>query len=236
MTLANGARVVVVLAAVVAAIGSASSNQGQGSAGTSTSPYQQPGYSPPPPQQMEPARALGLWRSTFGAVKIEADDSRGGIESGALQGIWVYQRQGEEVIGYFHGSLRGNVLELDWQEPSNPPLTGKGYLVFDPSGRQYSGRWWSERRDRVGDWNGWRSSAADGTSNGWGRTPPASGPDRRDQYDDRYDQRDDGYNRRDDGYGRDDRDDRRDHDPRYDRRDPRPAPPPNTHGPQPRYY
>ena len=37
----------------------------------------------PPPQQMEPARALGLWRSTFGAVKIEADNSKGGLQTGA---------------------------------------------------------------------------------------------------------------------------------------------------------
>jgi hypothetical protein len=28
--------------------------------------------------------------------------------------------------------------------------------VFDPQGRQYNGRWWSDRKDRVGDWNGWR--------------------------------------------------------------------------------
>ena len=54
--------------------------------------------------------------------------------------------------------LRGNVLEFKWQEPNDPPLTGSGYLVFDRSGRQYSGRWWSDRRDRVGDWNGWRNA------------------------------------------------------------------------------
>lgn len=105
---------------------------------------------------MEPNLALGLWRSTFGAVKIEADNSHGGLASGSLQGIWVYQRQGQEVIGYFSGNLRGNVLQFRWQEPNDPPLTGEGYLVFDLQGRQYSGRWWSDKRDRVGDWNGWR--------------------------------------------------------------------------------
>jgi hypothetical protein len=123
-------------------------------------PPQQAANNPPPPQQMEPGRALGLWRSTFGAVRIEADNSKGGIQSGALQGVWIYQRQGQEVVGYFNGSLRGNVLQFRWQEPSNPPLIGEGYLVFEPQGRQYSGRWWSERRDRVGDWNGWRQAAA----------------------------------------------------------------------------
>lgn len=107
---------------------------------------------------MEPAAALGLWRSTFGAVKIEADNSKGGLQTGAVQGVWVYQRQGQEVVGYFSGNLRGNVLQFRWQEPANPPLTGEGYLVFDTQGRQYSGRWWSDRRDRVGDWNGWRNA------------------------------------------------------------------------------
>ena len=115
--------------------------------------------SPPPPQQMDASRALGLWRSTFGAVKIEPDSSRGGLEAGSLQGIWVYQRQGREVIGYFSGGLRGNVLQFHWEEPNEPPLTGEGFLVFDVQGRQYSGRWWSDKRDRVGDWNGWRQGA-----------------------------------------------------------------------------
>src|SRR5262249_17064845 len=113
---------------------------------------------PPPAQQMEPTRALGLWRSTFGAVKIEPDSSRGGLESGNVQGIWVYQRQGQEVVGYFAGSLRGNVLQFRWQEPNDPPLTGEGFLVFDVQGRQYSGGWWSDKRDGVGDWSGWRQA------------------------------------------------------------------------------
>ena len=107
---------------------------------------------------MEAARALGLWRSTFGAVKIEADNSHGGLDAGSVQGVWTYQRQGQEVVGYFSGSLRGNVLQFRWQEPSDPPLLGEGYLVFDAQGRQYAGRWWSDKRDRVGDWNGWRQA------------------------------------------------------------------------------
>ncbi|HET9992966.1 MAG TPA: hypothetical protein VFQ65_30730 [Kofleriaceae bacterium] len=93
-------------------------------------------------------------------MKIEADNSKGGIQSGALQGVWQYQRQGQEVVGYFFGTLRGNVLQFRWQEPANPPLTGEGYLVFEQTGRQYSGRWWSDKRDRVGDWNGWRQAGA----------------------------------------------------------------------------
>jgi len=111
---------------------------------------------------MEPNVALGLWRSTFGAVKIEADESHGGLAAGSLQGIWMYQRQNQEVIGYFAGNLRGNVLQFRWQEPNDPPLTGEGYLVFDVHGRQYAGRWWSDRRDRVGDWNGWRQPKVQG--------------------------------------------------------------------------
>src|SRR5262245_11642082 len=153
MNLGNVARVVTVAAACLAALGSATSNNN-----SSASQTQNANMNPPPPQEMDPARALGLWRSTFGAVKIEADNSKGGIAAGAIQGVWVYQRQGQEVVGYFAGNLRGNVLQFRWQEPNNPPLTGEGYLVFDTQGRQYAGRWWSDKRDRVGDWNGWRQS------------------------------------------------------------------------------
>jgi hypothetical protein len=157
MTPGKVLRVVAVLGAVLAAAGSASSSSNQ-NASMMTPQGQQQGAGAPPPQAMEPARALGLWRSTFGAVKIEADNSKGGLQTGAVQGVWVYQRQGQEVVGYFAGNLRGNVLQFTWQEPNDPPLTGAGYLVFDLQGRQYSGRWWSERRDRLGDWNGWRQT------------------------------------------------------------------------------
>jgi hypothetical protein len=156
MQAGNVARVVFVVAACVAAVGSATS-------GSNNASQQQYGYSPPPPSQMESTRALGLWRSTFGPVKIESDESRGGIQAGAVQGVWTYQRRGQDVIGYFYGSLRGNVLQFAWNEPAKdaggPPLAGEGYLVFDPSGRQYSGRWWTEKRENVGDWNGWRQAA-----------------------------------------------------------------------------
>ena len=157
MNLGNLARVIAVAAACLAAAGSATSS-------SNTSPGVQPqnaNMSPPPPQEMDPSRSLGLWRSNFGAVKIEADNSRGGIAAGAVQGVWVYQRQGQEVIGYFNGSLRGNVLDFRWQEPGGaggPPLVGAGYLVFNQNGAQYSGRWWSDKRDRVGDWHGSRQA------------------------------------------------------------------------------
>ncbi|MEO7096728.1 MAG: hypothetical protein ABI175_25950 [Polyangiales bacterium] len=172
MSVGNVARVVAVLAAVVAAAGSATSGSND-----NKSMMQQQGQNqtPPPPQQMEAARALGLWRSTFGGVKIEADDSKGGINTGAVQGVWVYKRAGAEVIGYFSGSLRGNVLDFRWQEPNNPPLTGAGYLVFDPQGRQYSGRWWSDRKDRIGDWNGWRQGATQGGDQYQQPQPPTQG-------------------------------------------------------------
>src|ERR1044071_8855386 len=160
MSAGNVARVVAVVAACVAAAGSATSTSNSNQNQSFVGPNSQSG--PPPAQQMDPTRALGLWRSTFGAVKIEPDASRGGLEAGNLQGIWVYQRQGQEVVGYFAGNLRGNVLQFRWQEPNSPPLTGEGFLVFDVQGRQYSGRWWSDKRDRVGDWNGWRQPAARG--------------------------------------------------------------------------
>jgi len=161
MTPSNLARVLFVGAAVVLAAASASSSNQSNNQNASMMPQygQQQGGGPPPPQQMEPGRTLGLWRSTFGAVKIEADNTKGGLQTGAVQGVWVYQRQGQEVIGYFAGNLRGNVLQFRWQEPGAqgaPPLNGEGWLQFDTAGRQYAGRWWTDRRDRVGDWNGWR--------------------------------------------------------------------------------
>ena len=164
MTPSNVARVLFVGAAVVLTAASAGSSQNNNNQNASMmQPYGQAqpggGGGAPPPQQMEPGRTLGLWRSTFGAVKIEADNSKGGIAAGAVQGVWVYQRQGQEVIGYFSGNLRGNVMNFRWQEPGSQggaPLNGEGWLQFDTAGRQYSGRWWTDRKDRVGDWNGWR--------------------------------------------------------------------------------
>ena len=177
MTPSNLARVLSVGLAVAVAAGSASSNQNSNQNASMMPQYGQPqGGGPPQAQQMEPGRTLGLWRSTFGAVKIEADNSKGGLQVGAVQGVWVYNRQGQEVIGYFAGSLRGNVLQFRWQEPGaqgGPPLNGEGWLQFDTAGRQYSGRWWTDRRDRVGDWNGWRQPGADGGDPYAGQPGPA---------------------------------------------------------------
>jgi hypothetical protein len=143
------ARLALVAAAVVAAAASGSTSQNsQPAVGNYNT-------SPPPPQAMDPALALGLWKSSFGAVKIENDD-RGGPNS--VHGVWVYDRQGTEVIGYFGGSLRGNVLDFTWEEPAadGSPLAGAGYLVFDPYGQRFTGRWWTQARDRLGEWTGWR--------------------------------------------------------------------------------
>src|SRR5687768_3773842 len=111
--------------------------------------------SPPPPQAMDSALALGLWKSSFGAVKIETDARTG---ANYVHGVWVYDRQGTEVIGYFGGLLRGNVLEFNWEEPAvdGSALGGAGYLVFDQYGQRFTGRWWTVARDRVGEWTGWR--------------------------------------------------------------------------------
>ena len=73
MNFGNVARVLTIAAACFAAVGSATSNTNNGPAAQQQSQMN----SPPPPQQMESTRALGLWRSTFGAVKIGPDDSHG---------------------------------------------------------------------------------------------------------------------------------------------------------------
>ena len=114
---------------------------------------------PPTSQPMDPRAAHGLWKTTFGAVKIEDDGA------GAVHGVWVYDRSGQEVVGYFGGALDGNVLRLTWREPAQAQpgeaqLAGEGWLVFDAGGARFSGRWWTSNRDRQGDWTGWRAPAA----------------------------------------------------------------------------
>jgi hypothetical protein len=112
----------------------------------------------PASNPMDPSMALGLWNSNFGAVKVEADNAKG---AGQLMGIWLYDRDGQEIIGFFSGPAEGNVLKFNWEEPSTgKPLQGAGYLVFDPAGASFTGRWWTNNRDRGGDWNGWRGQAA----------------------------------------------------------------------------
>jgi hypothetical protein len=143
---------------------------------------------------MDSGRALGLWKSSFGPVKIERD-----VEGGPdhLMGIWVYDRAGQEVVGYFSGPLSGNVMQFRWNEPARPrDLVGEGYLVFDPNGQSFTGRWWTVSRDRTGDWNGWRNDGAgpadvppgpdgpDDTDQGMppeGETPPGEPPPGRDR-------------------------------------------------------
>ena len=143
------ARLGVIAAVVLAAAGSAAQNQGPPAVTTPTA-------TAPAPQPMDASAALGLWRSSFGAVKIETDTSRGPGDN-AVMGVWVYDRSGQEVVGYFAGILDGNVLQFTWQEPAEPaPLQGAGFLVFSPDGSRYSGRWWSDARDRNGVWTGWR--------------------------------------------------------------------------------
>src|SRR3954470_13108622 len=62
MRAGNVARVAALLAAVVAAAGSATSSSNDST--KQNYPPQNAPQTAPPPQQMEPARALGLWRST----------------------------------------------------------------------------------------------------------------------------------------------------------------------------
>ena len=60
---------------------------------------------------------------------------------GRIQGVWVYDRAGQEVIGSFAGDLNGNVLQFQWEEPAQPvALRGAGYLVFQPDGMTLTAR------------------------------------------------------------------------------------------------
>jgi hypothetical protein len=128
---------------------------------------------------MDSSQAIGLWKSSFGPVKIEYDNSAGPDQ---LMGVWVYDRNQQEIIGFFSGPVEGNVLRFDWKEPSEEgdPLEGSGYLVFDASGRSFTGRWWTTNRDRGGPWSGWRAPGdepAGGQTYGGAVAPaPAPGP------------------------------------------------------------
>jgi hypothetical protein len=110
------------------------------------------GSVPAPTEDLAPDRAAGLYRSSFGSVKIELDAERG---APYLVGVWVYDRGGQEVVGLFEGRLNGNVLEFRWEEPADDrPLTGGGYLVFYDGGAGFSGTWWTTSQDRSGAWTG----------------------------------------------------------------------------------
>lgn len=108
----------------------------------------------PAPQAMDRNAPLGLWNTNFGAVKIESDGA-------GLHGAWSYDRDGQQVIGYFGGPLDGNVLRLTWREPAQPlpgvpSLAGEGWVAFDPGGASFAGRWWTTDGQRKGDWSGTR--------------------------------------------------------------------------------
>jgi hypothetical protein len=158
-------RVLVVAGAAAAALASGSSNANRPADG----PQGGGDGSAPPSQPMEASAALGLWKTNFGPVKIEKDPESGETN---LRGVWVYDRSGEEVIGYFSGPLDGNVLQFRWVEPARPSdLVGDGYIVFDPSGQSFSGRWWTTDRARGGEWSGWRKDGGEGSPDR-ANTPP----------------------------------------------------------------
>jgi hypothetical protein len=120
----------------------------------------------PAAQPMDATMALGLWSSSFGPVKIEADETG---PSGAVIGVWTYDKDGQPVTGYFQGSLDGNLLRYTWHEPAQPyDLKGEGYLSFTPDGSHFEGRWWTTLQDRTGDWTADRSAKSP--------APPSTAP------------------------------------------------------------
>jgi hypothetical protein len=157
-------RLFIVAGAAAAALASSSSSSNR----APTAPASYGDEAPPQSQPMDATRALGLWKSNFGPVKIESDPEGG---PGALRGVWVYEKNGAQVIGSFAGMLDGNVLQFRWMEPGPPDISGDGYLEFEVAGRTFNGRWWTANRDRGGDWQGWRQDAA-GPEGG----PPAGEP------------------------------------------------------------
>lgn len=114
--------------------------------------------SPDAPVPMAPTVAYGEWLSTFGVMTIETDNSRGGMATGAVRGSWTYERNGTKVTGTLLGTLNGNVLRVQWSEPTTPtPLTGQAFLIFDTTGEKFNGTWWTNAHDRMGALQGWRA-------------------------------------------------------------------------------
>lgn len=103
---------------------------------------------------------LGFWQTNFGPVKIERDTKGSGD---AVHGIWLYDRDGQEIIGYFSGVPNGNILQFHWREPSpvGENLEGEGFLAWSADGLRFDGYWWTKNRDRGGEWNGWRLAPED---------------------------------------------------------------------------
>ena len=123
---------------------------------------------------MDANAAMGLWKSNFGAVKIETDPEA----PGTVRGVWLYERNGQEVIGYFAGALSGNMLQFSWEEPASggAPMAGAGYLTFDPQGQSFQGKWWTSNRDRGGNWSGWRGEGRGYPARSTGPAPVSNDP------------------------------------------------------------
>lgn len=115
----------------------------------------------PPARPMATGLLLGAWDSNFGAMRIEADESRGGLARGAVSGSWTYWDPSaiREVRGFFKGTQDGTVVRLSWREGEE---SGDGFLELSPTGDAFSGRWWNNERTKTGAWRGWRSDAMQG--------------------------------------------------------------------------
>ena len=150
---------ILLIAALAFSLASAGNNK-QSRSGDGVPPVYGGGNNAPvQTQPMAETQAYGLWKSSFGAVKLEANPAR----PGTVRGVWIYERNGQEVVGYFAGGLSGNTLSFSWEEPTSTgaALGGGGYLVFDPSGQSFQGKWWTTNRDRGGNWSGWRNSPSE---------------------------------------------------------------------------
>lgn len=116
---------------------------------------------PPITRPLPVGLVLGTFASNFGEVTFDADDARGGLAMGAVKGTFTYVHPdtNQQVRGHFHGTQRGNVVRLFWQEGY---ATGHGYLEFDRWGDSYTGQWWNFTRTKTGVWRGRRIDAAPG--------------------------------------------------------------------------
>jgi OOP family OmpA-OmpF porin len=93
-------------------------------------------------------------------------------------GDFHLRSQGQALIGcYEHdggllsGSVDGRVLRLTWQEEGGPDDAGPAVMVLDPSGKSFTGFWWTgsdKDHGPSGSWDGIKKSAAVGSCPHWG--------------------------------------------------------------------
>lgn len=128
--------------------------------------YQSPSPRQPPPPVYDngsssfqhTAEIEGVWDSNFGQVKFQRTE-----KPGFYRGVWMFEREGEQVIGYFEGELTGKQFWFRWHQPGEDgqDRVGSGRIFFNEVGNRFDGTWATEDGGQNGNWNGSRVPSVD---------------------------------------------------------------------------